>query len=145
MLKYICNILFFTTVFFNSLFAQSVKDAEIAKQFFDNGEYDKSYTLFKQLYQSKNGSDLYYQDYLNVLIKLKQFPEAEKIILKKTKEDPKFLFDLGSLYQEKGDLAAADKIYEAIIQKMSPNQFSISDVANSFYGINNYDYAIKTF
>jgi len=145
MLKYICNILFFTTVFFNSLFAQSVKDAEIAKQFFDNGEYDKAYTLFKQLYQSKNGSDLYYQDYLNVLIKLKQFPEAEKIILKKTKEDPKFLFDLGSLYQEKGDLAAADKIYEAIIQKMSPNQFSISDVANSFYGINNYDYAIKTF
>ena len=145
MLKYICNILFFTTVFFNSLFAQSVKDAEIAKQFFDNGEYDKAYTLFKQLYQSKNGSDLYYQDYLNVLIKLKQFPEAEKIILKKTKEDPKFLFDLGLLYQEKGDLAAADKIYEAIIQKMSPNQFSISDVANSFYGINNYDYAIKTF
>lgn len=145
MLKYICNILFFTTVFFNSLFAQSVKEAEIAKQFFDNGEYDKAYTLFKQLYQSKNGSDLYYQDYLNVLIKLKQFPEAEKIILKKTKEDPKFLFDLGLLYQEKGDLAAADKIYEAIIQKMSPNQFSISDVANSFYGINNYDYAIKTF
>ena len=145
MLKYICNILFFTTVFFNSLFAQSVKDAEIAKQFFDNGEYDKAYTLFKQLYQSKNGSDLYYQDYLNVLIKLKQFPEAEKIILKKTKEEPKFLFDLGLLYQEKGDLAAADKIYEAIIQKMSPNQFSISDVANSFYGINNYDYAIKTF
>jgi tetratricopeptide (TPR) repeat protein len=127
------------------MFAQSLNDEEIAKQFFDKGEYDKAYSLFKQLYQSKNGSALYYQDYLNVLIKLKQFPEAEKIILKKTKEDPKFLFDLGSLYQEKGDLAAADKIYEAIIQKMSPNQFSISDVANSFYGINNYDYAIKTF
>jgi predicted Zn-dependent protease len=28
---------------------------------------------------------------------------------------------------------------------MEPNQFAIADVANSFYAINNYDYAIKTF
>jgi TolA-binding protein len=128
-----------------SAFSQNATDADIAKQFYDTGQYDKAYTLYKSLYQSKNGSDIYYQPYLNVLIKLKQYPEAEKIILKKAKENPKTLFDLGQLYQEKGDLAAADKVFENIIQKMEPNQFAIADVANSFYAINNYDYAIKTF
>jgi tetratricopeptide (TPR) repeat protein len=128
-----------------SAFSQNATDADIAKQFYDTGQYDKAYTLYKSLYQSKNGSDIYYQAYLNVLIKLKQYPEAEKIILKKAKENPKTLFDLGQLYQEKGDLAAADKVFENIIQKMEPNQFAIADVANSFYAINNYDYAIKTF
>jgi TolA-binding protein len=128
-----------------SAFSQNATDADIAKQFYDTGQYDKAYTLYKSLYQSKNGSDIYYQAYLNVLIKLKQYPEAEKIILKKAKENPKTLFDLGQLYQEKGDLAAADKVFEDIIQKMEPNQFAIADVANSFYAINNYDYAIKTF
>lgn len=128
-----------------SAFSQNATDADIAKQFYDTGQYDKAYTLYKSLYQSKNGSDIYYQAYLNVLIKLKQYPEAEKIILKKAKENPKTLFDLGQLYQEKGDLAAADKVFENIIQKMEPNQFAIADVANSFYAINNYDFAIKTF
>jgi tetratricopeptide (TPR) repeat protein len=128
-----------------SAFSQNATDADIAKQFYDTGQYDKAYTLYKSLYQSKNGSDIYYQAYLNVLIKLKQYPEAEKIILKKAKENPKTLFDLGQLYQEKGDLAAADKVFENIIQKMEPNQFAIADVANSFYAINNYDYAIKAF
>jgi len=128
-----------------SAFSQNATDADIAKQFYDTGQYDKAYTLYKTLYQSKNGSDIYYQAYLNVLIKLKQYPEAEKIILKKAKENPKTLFDLGQLYHEKGDLAAADKVFENIIQKMEPNQFAIADVANSFYAINNYDYAIKTF
>jgi tetratricopeptide (TPR) repeat protein len=140
----ICLTLFIITSFF-AVKAQNTKDADIARQFYDNSQYDKAYTLFKQLYQTKNGDEVYYQEYLNVLIKLKQYPEAEKIILKKAKENPKSLFDLGQLYQEKGDLASADKVFENIIQKMNPNQFTISDVANSFYGINNYDYAIKTF
>jgi tetratricopeptide (TPR) repeat protein len=113
----ICLTLFIITSFF-AVKAQNTKDADIARQFYDNSQYDKAYTLFKQLYQTKNGDEVYYQEYLNVLIKLKQYPEAEKIILKKAKENPKSLFDLGQLYQEKGDLASADKVFENIIQKM---------------------------
>lgn len=127
------------------IYAQNPNDPLLAQQFYRNGEYDKALSVYEQLYKSKNGAILYYNDYLNTLLKLKQYNEAEKLINKKIKENPSFKLDLGNLYQEKGDLPAATKIYDGILKNMPPNQFEITEIANSFYAAGNYDYAIKTF
>ncbi|TKC00247.1 tetratricopeptide repeat protein [Pedobacter cryophilus] len=128
-----------------SVFAQNLNDPLLAEQFFRNGEYEKALTIYAKLYQAKNGSNQYYNDYLNTLLKLKQYDEAEKIINKKIRENPNFKLDLGQLYLEKGDLAAANKIFDSVIQNMPADQFEITEIANSFYTSANYDYAIKTF
>jgi tetratricopeptide (TPR) repeat protein len=130
---------------FNSAKAQTSDQDAIANQFYKSGEYDKALNIYKQLYQAKNGSSTYYKEYLNTLLKLKLYDDAEKIINKEIKQNPIAKLDLGALYQEKGDLASADKIYNSVIQQMQPNQFSINDVANAFYGTGNFDFAIKTF
>jgi tetratricopeptide (TPR) repeat protein len=127
------------------VFAQNLNDPLIAEQFFRNGEYEKALTIYAKLYQAKNGSTKYYNDYLNTLLKLKQYDEAEKIINKKIKENPNFKLDLGQLYLEKGDLAAANKIFDSVIQNMPADEFEITEIANSFYSSANYDYAIKAF
>ena len=132
-------------ILFNDAKAQISDQDAIANQFYNNGEYDKALISFKQLYQTKNGSSIYYKEYLNTLLKLKLYDDAEKIIIKEIKQNPVARLDLGALYQEKGDLASADKIYNSVIQQMQPNQFAINDVANAFYGTSNFDYAIKTF
>ncbi|MBC7654439.1 MAG: tetratricopeptide repeat protein [Oligoflexus sp.] len=143
-------LLTFLTVFailFNNAKAQAqISDQDaIANNFYSIGEYDKALSIFKQLYQAKNGSSIYYKEYLNTLLKLKLYDDAEKIIIKEIKQNPVARLDLGALYQEKGDLASADKIYNSVIQQMQPDQFSINDVANAFYGTSNFDYAIKAF
>lgn len=143
-LKKIAVLLLFVGITF-SVFAQDNDDAITAEEYFKNSEYEKSLTLYKQLYQSRNGDNLYYSQYLAVLLKLKIFDEAEKIIIKKIKSQPQFKIDLGQLYLEKGDPISANKIFDNIIQKMPANPFGITDVANSFYAIGNYDDAIKTF
>ncbi len=133
------------TFVFNSARAQTSNQDAIANQFYKSGEYDKALNIYKQLYQEKNGSSTYYKEYLNTLLKLKLYDDAEKIINKEIKQNPVAKLDLGALYQEKGDLASADKIYNSVIQQMQPDQFSINDVANAFYGTGNFDFAIKTF
>lgn len=143
-LKKIAVLLLFVGITF-SVFAQDNDDAITAEEYFKNSEYEKSLTFYKQLYQSRNGDNLYYGQYLAVLLKLKIFDEAEKIIIKKIKSQPQFKIDLGQLYLEKGDPISANKIFDSIIQKMPANPFEITDVANSFYAIGNYDDAIKTF
>ncbi len=129
----------------SAVFAQTEKEAALAEQFFRNGEYEKALAIYDQLYHSKNGADLYYNAYLNTLLKLKQYDEAEKMINKKIKENPKFRLNLGQLYLEKGDANAANKIFDAVIQNIPANQYAISETANSFYNIGDYDDAIKTF
>ncbi len=132
-------------ILFNNAKAQISDQDAVANQFYNNGEYDKALTIYKQLYQAKNGTSIYYKDYLNTLLKLKLYDDAEKVIFKEIKQNPIARLDLGALYQEKGDLASADKIYNSVIIQMQPDQFSINDVANAFYGTNNFDYAIKAF
>ena len=107
-LKKITTLFFlFCSIF--SVFAQDRSDALTAEEYFKNSEYEKSLSIYKQLYQSKNGEYLYYRDYLAVLLKLKMFDEAEKIILKKIKNQPNLKIDLGQLYLEKGDLIKANR------------------------------------
>ncbi|MBD3749779.1 MAG: tetratricopeptide repeat protein [Sphingobacteriales bacterium] len=121
------------------------EQAALANQFFKNGEYEKALSIYDQLYHTKNGDQIFYQEYINTLLKLKKFDEAEKIIKKKIRENPKYKIDLGQLYLEKGDNHEANKIFDAVLDDMPANQMAISETANSFYAIGNYDYAIKTF
>ncbi|OAQ40487.1 hypothetical protein A5893_05940 [Pedobacter psychrophilus] len=143
--RFLLTCLTIFAVLFNTAKAQISDQDAVANQFYSNGEYDKALIIFKQLYQAKNGSSIYYKEYLNTLLKLKLYDDAEKIIIKEIKQNPVARLDLGALYQEKGDLASADKIYNSVIQQMQPDQFSINDVANAFYGTGNFDYSIKTF
>ena len=139
------GVIFWIIFTSTAIFAQNQNDPLLAQQFFRNGEYDKALSLYEQLYKSKNGANIFYNDYLNTLLKLKRYDEAEKIINKRIKENPSFKLDLGKLYQEKGDLPAANKIYDGILQNMPSNQSEITEIANSFYEAGNYDYAIKAF
>jgi len=131
--------------FVTSVKAQDIGDLTLAEEYFKNNDYEKSLPIYKQLYQRKNGENIYYKEYLAVLLKLKMFEEAEKIIIKKIKTQPNLKIDLGQLYLEKGDITAANKIFDAIVEKLPANLFEITELANAFYNINNYDYAIKTF
>lgn len=141
------KLLFAFIIFQGSLtvLAQNSDDALLAEQFYKNGDYEKSLSIYAKLYQAKNGTNLYYSEYLNTLLKLKQYNEAEKIINKKIKDYPNFKLDLGRLYMEEGELAAANKIFDAVIQNMPSEEFEIIQIANSFYASGNYDFAIKTF
>ncbi len=118
---------------------------ELARQFYNNGEYDKSLAIYQKFYQHNTENDFYFEAYFNTLLKLKNYSEAEKIVTKRLKINSKYGINLGQLYLEKGEVDKADKTFDDVLNKMPKDEFAISGIANSFYSTGNYDYAIKCF
>ncbi len=122
-------------------------ESSLAVQYYQDGEYDKAAVLLEKLYATPN-NEAYFDIYFNALLKLKRYDVAEKVVKKEIKKDPKndiYPIALGKLYQEKGDVQAANKIFNEVIAKLPKEEFRIRNLANSFYRYENYDYAVQTF
>jgi len=123
-------------------------ESSLAIQYYQDGEYEKAVVLLeKKLYAIPN-NDAYFDIYFNALLKLKRYDVAEKVVKREIKKNPQnetYPIALGKLYQEKGDVQAANKIFNEVIAKLPKEEFRIRNLANSFYRFENYDFAVQTF
>ncbi|KQR72345.1 tetratricopeptide repeat protein [Pedobacter sp. Leaf176] len=123
------------------------EDGDLAIQYYQEGDYEKAAVIFEKLFASPNNEG-YFDIYFNTLLKLKKYDIAEKIVKKQIKQSPQteiYEIALGKLFQEKGDVSAANKIFSETIGKLPKDEFRIRMLANNFYRFENYDYAIQTF
>ena len=67
----------------NSNYAQST-DLEMAKYYYGNGDFEKAKLYYEKLYQESPSSSIF-AEYLNTLVELNEFKEAEKITKKQKK------------------------------------------------------------
>jgi predicted Zn-dependent protease len=145
-MKNLIIILLFSLASTVSLAQNSMDDA-LAFQYYQQGQYQEASVLLEKVF-TRTKSDAYFDMYLNSLLKLKKYDEAEKVVKKLTKENPKNLsysIGLARLYQEKGQQEAATKKYAEVLSNLPADEFKIRDVANRFYGFQAYNLAISTF
>lgn len=127
--------------------AQSSMDDALAFQYYQQGQYQEASVLLEKLF-TRTKSDAYFDMYLNALLKIKKFDDAEKLVKRLTKENPRnisYAIGLARLYQERGQADAATKKYAEILSNLPADEFKIRDVANRFYSFQAYDLAISTF
>lgn len=139
-------ILFFCYSSFLSL-AQSNVDEGLAFQYYQQGQYQEASVLLEKLFNSTK-NDTYFDLWYTSLIKLKKLEEAEKIAKKLVKQNPKnlhYTMALARVYQEKGQIDAANKAYAETLNNLPADEFKIREVANIFYSFQAYDLAISTF
>ncbi|HEU4716542.1 MAG TPA: tetratricopeptide repeat protein [Bacteroidia bacterium] len=122
-------------------------DEQLAAQYYQSGDYDKATVYYEKLYNS-SPITLYYNYYLNCLIFTKDFKKAEKLVSKQQKRNPADLrgkVDMGRVYQAEGEDDKAKKEFSAAIDGINSGTSanSVIDLANSFLGINETDYAIS--
>jgi tetratricopeptide (TPR) repeat protein len=125
---------------------QNVDDA-LAYQYYQQGQYQEAAVLLEKLF-NRTKSDNYFEMYLNSLLKLKKFDEAEKTVKKLIRQDNKNLqysIALARIYQDKGQTEIANKMYLQAVNNLPADEFKIREVANYFYNFLNYDLAIATF
>jgi Flp pilus assembly protein TadD len=142
--KRIC-LFFFLLNSFVAL-AQPDTDELLAKQFFDNREFDKSAILFEKLY-NKTNAQIYFDGYLESLLALNNFTEAEKFIKKQIKKSPNNLtlkVHLGYIYRLSGQDEKSKKEYNEAINKMTRNPELIIQLSQAFNRYKESDYAITT-
>lgn len=145
MKKLILILLFYYASAFCS--AQSNADEGLAFQYYQQGQYQEASVLLEKLFNSTK-NDTYFDLWYTSLIKLKKLEEAEKIAKKLIKQNPKnlhYTMGLARVYQEKGQIDAANKAYSETLNNLPADEFKIREVANIFYGFQSYDLAISTF
>lgn len=121
-------------------------DLQLAQQYNLNGDQQKAFDIYQKLYKQDNEN--YYSYYVNSLITLKKFDEAESITKKLQKKHPadfQYTVVLGRIYREQGNNAKADEVYDNLIKNLPADQSLISSLAAEFYQAENADYAIKIF
>lgn len=129
----------------STAFAQSA-DVALARQFSANGEYQKALDIYQKLYKENN--EAYFNGYVNTLISLKKFDDAEsaaKKMIRKHAGSNEFVITLGSIYTQRGQTDKANALYDDLIKNLPADQSAVSMLASQFYQVSNADYAIKTF
>jgi tetratricopeptide (TPR) repeat protein len=148
MTKKVFLFIFLIFSVYGSASSQTDEKIILAQQHFLNGEYDKAKVIYEKLYKTSAYKDLIYENYVQTLLKLREYADAEQIIRKKIKEEKEnfgYKINLGQLLREKGDSNEAEKVFNELIRSMPPDAYYISQVANHFYRTNDYQLALKTF
>jgi len=148
MRKNILSILLFLAVFplVGQIIINDQNNVNLAHSYFRNNEFDKAAPMFLELYEKTKASH-YFDYYINCLVSLQRFDEAEKALKKvmRTDKNPINSISLGMVYKAKNDLKGADKIFNEIINGLAPNVGSIITIANTFFNRGEFELAERTY
>ena len=127
-------------------FAQET-DMELAEYYYNQGMFEQARLYYDKIYKT-NKTTRVYNNYLNTLIALNDFEEAEKLAKKKVKEDTKdgvSYVKLGDLYKKFNKPEEAIEQFEEAIRKVEPTRANIIRLANEFSQISEYQYALRAY
>jgi tetratricopeptide (TPR) repeat protein len=126
---------------------QRQADEQLANQFYQLQEWEKAAPMYKKLYQEYSLPH-YFQFYLNCLIEMRDYKEAEKALKqyqRKGQQDVQSDIDLGYIYQLSGESAKARKVFEEVIQGINQDVNRTYQIANAFRNRFQYEYAIRVY
>ncbi|WP_159518695.1 tetratricopeptide repeat protein [Sunxiuqinia indica] len=132
-------------------FGQQIKmDAnkmQLANQYYRSRDFEKAAVLYQEIYGS-SGSQHYFNLYLNCLIEMGDFEQAETDIekqLRKRNNDPYLYVQWGYLLKQQNLLEAATEKFDQAIQLVSNNKTDYIQLANAFLSRREYEYAQQTY
>lgn len=120
---------------------------QMASYYYQNKEYDKAIELYENLY-GRTQNIFYYQMLYSCYVETGQLKEAEHLVEKRIKKQPRELYlmvDLGNLYNLRGEKKKAEKQYTSAIEKLGRDSKQTNDLATAFEKAGLIDYAIQTY
>jgi len=121
-------------------------DEFLARQFLQNGEYEKAAAYYKDLYEANPST--YYNDYLSLLIQLTDYEKAEKVIkaqYKQAENNPIYLMDLADIYLKQNKEDEAQKQFNKVIKELKADKYNIKQIAQKFIQLKQIELAQKTY
>jgi tetratricopeptide (TPR) repeat protein len=116
--RYLFGILFsFISL---SGFAQNHSDIQLANEYLLKGDKKKAIELYRDLAKNDANISLIHNNYLNALLDVGAYDEAQsylKKILRRDPENMQYRLDVGLIYVRSGDLNKADRYFKEIISE----------------------------
>lgn len=129
-------------------FSQSQQDVQLAQQYFKNAEYDKAAAMYEKLVNKAPENQFFYENYIQSLIALKRYGEAEKYIKKQIKRFPadlSYYVELGNIKHLQGDEKSAAGNYEEAIRLITTDMEMVNRLAFKFQSNSLDSYAIEAY
>ena len=124
-------------------------DEQLARSFYNNKEYDKAAELYNQLY-SKYNYYHYFSQYIECLIYIEKYEEAEKSLKSFIRKDNttnrwRAQVNLAYIYQKTGEIEKADKNLKKLINELPADRNVFVQVANTLRAKDFDEYAIMLY
>lgn len=128
----------------------SAQNSKLADQYYLEGEYQKAGDLYLKLHETakQNNNFIYFNKYIECLLALHQYEQAEKDIQEQMKAQPddfSMLVTLGNVQERIGNYDAAQASYRLAIEKLPARMDAITRLGNAFLSQAKYDEAIETY
>jgi len=123
------------------------QDARLAQQYYRDGEFEKASIVYKKLFDNQK-NDHYFDRYIDCLLSVQKFDEAENALKAELKKDTKNvrLYVLyGNVFERQFKEPQAQEQYQKAIEKMPKDQYQITRLAGAFSKSSKYDLAIQTY
>lgn len=122
----IFSILFCTSIFCGGdLLAQEINQAQLARQYFDQGDVEKAKDIYEKLSRDNSNIPLIHNSYIELLLVEEDFDQALKYIEKVNKWFPKnyhYKIDEALIYRQSKQEKKAEEIFNGLLSdvKSSP-------------------------
>lgn len=140
--------LLFFSVFTGKTYGQVAQKANLANEYYNTGEYEKAGELYLSLFDENNRNIFYFSRYVQCLIETNNLQTAEKVVkdeIKKSPDELNLYVALGNIFERGGQNEKAEKEFQRCVEKLTPDQNMISQLASSFTQLNKLDYAIAVY
>ena len=125
------------------LYAQ---DEQLARQYLENGEYEKAASLYEKLYKKFPQQEYFLTQYASALIANKDFAKAETEIKKQLKNRSDNLtlqLTLGDVYTKQEKTDDAKKQYQKAINSLKPDPNQVLMLKDAFMTRYQTEYALQ--
>jgi tetratricopeptide (TPR) repeat protein len=124
------------------------KTEALAKQYYENAEYEKAAELYDELLQKSPQDILLYDRYLSCLLFASQTDKAAKFVSKRKKKYPdqaQYRVDEGYVLEKQGKIPDAEKAYKKAMDFLLNEPAAYYETAEAFRRRNKYSWIVKTF
>ena len=128
----------------NEAFAQDQTEIQIANEYVLKGEKEKALTVYQSLLKKSENIVFVHKNYLNLLLDMGRFKEAENYVNRIIKSDDKITYklDLGRIYIQSGDQPKGDKYLKSLIRNEAEDYYKIRTVSEYLVTNDLLEYAV---
>ena len=107
---------------------------QLAKDYFDKGDFEKALISYKKLYEQNKGNGNYFFKLIEIHQQLEQLDSSERMLVDRISrsKSPHYLVELGYNYQLKQDSVYANKYYQLAKQGIEEKPVFAYNVAQRF-------------
>jgi tetratricopeptide (TPR) repeat protein len=122
--------------------AQDNQEILIANEYLSKGEKAKALGTYQQLAKKFENISAIHQNYLNLMLDMANFKQAEEYVEKIIRKDDRLTYrlDLGIVYVRSGDLTKADKYLKSIIKNAADDTYKIKNISDYLASHNLLEY-----